>query len=70
MPARKERVIQSGSHAAGTKLTVTRKGVEVFAWYCGHGCGDPIEVGWDELARLREEVETPTPRPLQKESLF
>lgn len=44
--------------SSGTRLAFTRKGVEVFGWF-DHMCGtgDTWLVPWDEIDRIRKELE-------------
>lgn len=40
----------------GLRLTVTRKGVEVFGWYDGFGGLEGIYLSWAEFDQARERV--------------
>ena len=53
-----EEHVRSGDVRSGAQLTVTRRGVEVFAWYDSFvGNAETIVLTWDELDAMRERVE-------------
>lgn len=57
--ARRREVEIRSPHAGGSgvRLTVTRKGIEVFGWYDGGvGVDDILVVPWDEVEKARRQV--------------
>ena len=47
---------QSGTRSSGVRLTVTRRGLEVFGWYDNLvGC-EPLVLPWSEVDAARENV--------------
>ena len=43
--------------SSGVKVTVTRKGIEIFGWHDSFvGNGDVIELSWDEIEEGRRKV--------------
>jgi hypothetical protein len=48
------------SPSSGTRLTFTRRGVEVFGWYDHFvGVGEVWALSWDELDEIRRELRVP-----------
>ena len=62
--ARREKTFTVGhERGSGIALTLTRKGVEVDAWYDGgFGGMEGLVVTWEELLAAKSEVEKPVPR--------
>ncbi len=56
--ARKEVEFTSGNdRRTGIKLIVTRKGIEIDAWYDGgYGGMEGLSVSWQQIAEAKEEV--------------